>query len=316
MAALASQCMEQVDYSLIASAVVFMAALGILLASFLVVANKYLWVYEDPRIGDVEAMLPATNCGACGQAGCRLFAETLVSGGAAPSECTVSSSEAIEDIADYLGVDAGDTERRLAYLACAGGRHVAYMRSYYSGLESCRAAALVAGGPKGCNWGCIGLGDCEDVCSFDAIRMNSQGLPVVTADICTACGDCVDICPKNLFSIQPVSHRLWVACANLLANDEAEVDCEVACNACGRCAMDSPEGLIDIRNNLAVIDYAKNGLTSPVAIERCPTGAIVWLDEINNVRKGAKARKIIRSKSLPVRQNNKKRSQFKTTRIG
>jgi Na+-translocating ferredoxin:NAD+ oxidoreductase RNF subunit RnfB len=308
--------MEQVDFSLVANAVVFMATLGVLLASFLVVANKYLWVYEDPRIHDIEDMLPATNCGACGKAGCHLFAQSLISGEVTPSECTVSSSDAIDDIADYLGVDAGETEQRLAYLACAGGSHVAYMRSHYSGLESCRAAALVAGGPKGCNWGCIGLGDCADVCTFGSITMDAHGLPVVSADSCTACGDCVDICPKNLFSIQPVSHRLWVACANLLANEEADIDCEVACNACERCAMDSPEGLIDIRNNLAVIDYSKNNLASPVAIERCPTGAIVWLDEINKVRKGTKARKIIRTRSLPVRQNNKRQPQFKRTKIG
>jgi Fe-S-cluster-containing hydrogenase component 2 len=215
----------------------------------------------------------------------------------------VSSKDAIGDIADFLGVDAGNTERRIAYLACAGGSHVAYMRSHYTGIQSCRAASVVAGGPKGCKWGCLGLADCADVCSFKAITMSPQGLPIVDAGLCTACGDCVDICPKDLFSIHPVSHQLWVACANLLANEEAESDCEVACTACGRCAMDSPEGLIAIRNNLAVIDYSKNDLASPVAIERCPTGAIVWLEKANAVRKGVKAKKILRTKSLPVRQN-------------
>jgi RnfABCDGE-type electron transport complex B subunit len=288
---------------MVAQAVAFMAGLGSLLAVMLAVANKYLWVYEDPRIGEVEQLLPSTNCGACGKAGCRNFAEALVAGQITPSACTVSSKDAIDDIADFLGVDAGNTEKRVARLACAGGSHVAYMRSHYSGIKSCRAAAIVAGGPKRCNWGCLGLADCADVCSFKAITMSIQGLPVVDTDLCTACGDCVDICPKDLFSIQPVSHRLWVACANLLANEEAEVDCEVACTACGRCAMDSPEGLIEIRNNLAVIDYSKNELASPVAIERCPTGAIVWLEKANAVRKGVKAKKILRTKSLPVRQN-------------
>lgn len=295
--------MGQIDYSLISSAVVFMSALGILLSAILVVANRFLWVYEDPRIDEVAARLPSTNCGACGKAGCRVFAEALISGDATPADCTVSARDAIDDIADYLGVDAGVTERRIARLACAGGSHVAFMRSHYSGLKSCRAAAVVAGGPKRCNWGCIGLGDCADVCEFRAITMSSQGLPIVSAELCTACGDCVDICPKDLFSIHPESHRLWVACANLLANEEAEADCEVACNGCGRCAMDSPEGLITIRNNLATIDYSKNDLASPVAIERCPTGSIVWLERVNAARKGVHAKKILRTSSLPVRQN-------------
>ncbi len=294
--------MDPANYSLIGSAAAFMTVLGILLAGMLAYANKLFWVFEDPRIQEVEEFLPATNCGACGLAGCHPFAEALIAGTIMPSECTVSSEEATEEIAEYLGVDAGETEKRLAYLACAGGSHVARMRSHYAGMESCRAAAQVAGGPKACAWGCLGLGDCADVCDFGAIVLDRHGLPVVNSDLCSACEDCVDICPKNLFAIHPVSHRLWVACANLIHGERAESDCDVACNACERCVKDSPEGLIEMRHNLAVIDYDKNALASPVAMERCPTGAIVWLDALNGVRKGKDAKPIIRTESLPTRQ--------------
>jgi ferredoxin len=129
--------------------------------------------------------------------------------------------------------------------------------------------------------------------------MNPHGLPEVDEDKCTACGDCVDVCPKHLFSIHPVSHHLWVACANRDDGDEAELHCEVACTACERCAKDSPEGLVSIRENLAMVDYGKNALASKVAIERCPTGAIVWLDK-KRVTKGRDARRVIRRKALPV----------------
>ena len=176
---------------------------------------------------------------------------------------------------------------------------MAYFRAKYEGLKSCRAANLISGGGKGCTWGCLGLGDCEQVCEFDSISMNRYGLPIVNEDSCVACGDCVEICPKDLFSLHPISHRLWVACKSLDEGDEAEADCEVACTGCGRCAADAPEGLITIRENLAVIDYAKNGLASKVAIERCPTGAIVWLDERKGLLKGADARRIIRMEPLP-----------------
>ncbi len=291
------------DFSVIGTATIFMSVLGILLACVLAFANKLLWVFEDPRIQDLEELLPATNCGACGLAGCHPFAEALIDGAITPSECTVSSKEATEEIAEYLGVDAGETEKRIAFLACAGGTHVARMHSQYGGMESCRGAALVAGGPKGCVWGCLGLGDCADVCEFGAMSMGRNGLPVVDAEKCNACGDCVDVCPKNLFSIHPVGHRLWVACANLLHGDDAEEDCEVACNACERCAKDSPDGLIDIRNNLAVINYEKNALASSLAMERCPTGAIVWLDPEKGVLKGKNAKPIIRTESLTIRQS-------------
>jgi ferredoxin len=198
-----------------------------------------------------------------------------------------------------LGVALGDIEKRVARLACAGGKHVAKMRAHYSGMSSCRAAAVAGGGGKSCAWGCLGLGDCADVCDFDAITMDEHGLPVVDMDKCTACGDCVDICPKNLFSIQGVSHKLWMACRNESDPDTAEAACEVACTACGRCVVDGGEGLIRLERNLAVIDYGKNDSAARQAIERCPTGAIIWL-EGNRVSKGKSAKKIIRIEPLPA----------------
>ena len=291
--------MLAIDFTSIAITVAFMSALGVILSGILALASHKLWVYEDPRIDEVEDLLPKTNCGACGTAGCRPFAEALISGELTPANCTVGSEEEIAEIAEYLGVDAGDVVKRVARLACAGGVHVARQRARYEGLESCRAAAMVAGGPKSCTWGCLGLADCEDVCELDAISMDKHGLPVVDTSKCTACEDCVDICPKDLFSIQPVTHRLWVACKNLLRDEEAEAQCEVACTGCEKCAKDAPAGLIHIENNLSRIDYSRNNLASPLAIERCPTGAIVWLDESEGIRKGSKAKRIIREEALP-----------------
>ncbi len=286
----------------VAMAGVFMAILGGALAWLLALANKRLYVYEDPRIGEVEEMLPKSNCGACGTAGCRNFAEQVVAGQIIPAKCTVNSPDMNAYIADFLGVAMGDVEKQVARLACAGGSHVAKQRANYQGLSTCRAAATVSGGGKACAWGCLGLGDCEVSCDFDAIFMDQYGLPVVDADKCTACGDCVEVCPKDLFSLQPVSHKLWVACKSRADGDIAEAQCEVACTACGKCVMDAAPGLIRLDNNLAVIDYVKNPLASPVAIERCPTGAIVWLDG-KAPAKGREAKKIIRKEALPVSAN-------------
>jgi len=275
--------------------IIALAALGgltLLLAIMLIVANRKLYVYEDPRIDVVEEMLPHANCGACGYPGCRPFAEALVSGEALPGKCTVSTDEGRAAIAKYLGVDLGAEEKIVARLACAGGSNVARNRAEYKGIETCQAASLVSGGGKGCFWGCLGYGDCDISCDFDAITMNEFSLPVVDVDKCTACGDCVEACPKDLFSLQPVSHRLWVACKNLEAGNEILEECQVACTACGKCAMDGGD-LISMVHNLPVIDYSKDHDTT-VPIQRCPTGAIVYLDDEVGVIKGHESKKIIR----------------------
>ncbi len=281
------------------AALAFMGGLGIVLAAALAIANRKLHVDEDPRIEEVEGLLPQTNCGACGSPGCRAFAEACVKGDANPGQCTVNTKEMSEYIADMLGVELGQEERKVARLACAGGKHVAKMRAMYRGVDSCRAATVTGGGGKACVWGCLGLGDCVRSCTFDAMYIDQHGLPAVIEDKCVACNDCVVACPLDLFSLQPVSHKLWVACKSLAEGDEALEDCEVACTGCARCAADAPEGLININNNLAVIDYSKNALATPVPTQRCPTGAIVWLEKQRAV-KGAAAKRIIRQDPLPV----------------
>jgi electron transport complex protein RnfB len=276
-------------------AVLTLASLCFVFASLLVVAHRFLHVEEDPRIDAVQQMLPGTNCGACGYPGCLGLSEALVKGDVLPGKCTVMSEDERGAVAEFLGVDAGAEEKVVARLACAGGTNTARNRARYEGLPSCRAAELVAGGGKACFWGCLGLGDCEVVCDFDAIYMNEHGLPVVIEDLCTACGDCVDACPKDLFSLHPVSHRLWVACMNLEQGEAVLEDCEVGCDACSRCAADAP-GVITMVNNLPVVDYEQNHDVR-AAIERCPTGAIVWWDEKTGPVTGRAARRVLRQSS-------------------
>jgi electron transport complex protein RnfB len=258
-------------------AVLILGGVGLVFGVFIAIANKRLWVWEDPRIDIVSQMLPNANCGACGLPGCRAFAEQAVAGKVTPAQCTVSGEAAREQIASYLGVDVGEAVKNVARLLCAGGSDVAGYQAEYRGLPTCAAAAAVAGGGKGCAWGCLGLADCERVCDFDAIHMGDTGLPVVDIDKCTACGDCVEACPKLLFELLPVNAGLLVQCKNLIGGDDALEQCKVACTACGKCVQDAVEGLISVASGVAVVNYDKISLAEPRAVERCPTGAIVWL---------------------------------------
>lgn len=260
------------------AAIGFILMLSVVLAIVLAIANSKLAVYEDPRIDVVEAMLPGANCGGCGLPGCRAFAEGVVKGELTPGKCPVTGSEGATYIANYLGIEAGQEEKKVARLLCAGGTDVALQIGEYEGFSSCRSAAVVTGGPKACAYGCLGLGDCEEACTFDAIYMAPNGLPIVDLDKCTACGDCVRICPKGLFELMPVSRGLIVQCKSLLEGEEAESVCKVACTACGRCVADAPSGLLEMKNNLPVLNMNQLNLQTPIATYRCPTDAIVWVE--------------------------------------
>lgn len=263
--------------TIVLTAAAILAGVGLVFGVLIALANRKLKVWEDPRIDEVAAMLPGANCGACGFPGCRGFAEAAVRGDVKPAGCTVMDAGARADVAAYLGVDAGQASKRVARLLCAGGTDVSTRKAEYRGLESCAAALAVGGGGKGCAWGCLGLADCAVSCTFGAITMNGNGLPVVDVDKCTACNDCVEACPLGLFTLLPLDNHLLVQCRSLLDGEAATAVCSVACNACGRCAADAP-GLIRMERGLAVIDYERIALEDVKATARCPTGAIAWVD--------------------------------------
>lgn len=254
-----------------------LAGVGLVFAVFIALAYQKLRVWEDPRIDAVSAMLPGANCGACGFPGCRGFAEQAVAGKVQVAQCNVIDGGGAASIASFLGVDAGQANKRVARLLCAGGSNVSVTQAEYRGVESCGAAAAVAGGGKGCAWGCIGFGDCAVSCKFGAITMNRFGLPVVDLVKCTACGDCVSACPKNLFEIVPLDQKLLVQCRSLIEGDVALESCTVACTACGKCVMDAPPGVITLDRGVARVHYERNAFADRSAIARCPSGAIVWL---------------------------------------
>lgn len=285
------------------TAVSVVGLLTVLLASLLIVASRKLYVQEDARLEKVEEMLPQNNCGGCGYPSCRMFAEALVAEDVLPGKCTVSSEQERTALATFLDVESGTQIKQVARLACAGGSNVAKNQAIYLGQKTCTDAAQVASGGKRCAWGCIGFGDCEAVCDFSAISMNQHGLPVVDEEKCTACGDCVEVCPKDLFSLQRIDHHLWVICKNQELGDHILDYCQVACTACGRCAADAAANQISMQNNLPVIQHFKNTISSTEiedirVIQRCPTGAIVWISDEGEVEKGKAAKVIIRQSPL------------------
>jgi electron transport complex protein RnfB len=253
--------------------VLTMAILGLLFSIGLAVAYKKLKVEEDPKIEAVNEALPQANCGACGFSGCRAFAEAVVKGKAESNGCPVGGNEVAAEVAEILGVSAGTVLQRVARLHCRGTKEAAASRGLYLGIETCAASHLI-GGNKQCTYGCLGYGDCVLSCQFSAMEMGKDGLPVVIEENCTACGKCVEACPRNLYDLLPIEQNILVYCRSLDSPKSSRKFCNNACIACGICVRACPEQIF-LDNNLAVIrDFKKIDPDKIPAIEKCPTKAI------------------------------------------
>ena len=231
----------------------------------------------------IHDILPGANCGGCGYPGCMGFAAALVKGEVLPTACAPGGDVLAKRVAEILGIEVEAQERRVARVHCGGGCSIVNNRVEYIGLQDCTAATLLGGGPKECEYGCLGMGDCVRSCPFDAIYMNGEMLPVVDPEKCTGCGNCVMACPTKLISLVPVSSRVHVLCRSLDKGAVVRKICRVGCIACNKCNKICPVGkepeekAIIVRNQVAEIDYntcTSCGLCATV----CPTQTIV--DEV------------------------------------
>ena len=255
-------------YSLIS-----MGGLGALLAAGLGFASRAFHVERDERIDEVEEVLPSANCGACGYAGCSSFAEAVVKGDAEVTGCPVGGEEVAEKIAQILGEDSSSSESKVARVLCRGGNKETKKRSEYQGIESCKAADSINAGIKECQYSCLGYGDCVDVCPFDAITMNENGLPEIDPEKCTGCGKCVEACPKNIIRLYPITKKNHIECSSPESAKVVSKICEVGCIGCSMCVKACPVDAISMEGDLAVIDYDKC-INCGLCEEKCPTSAI------------------------------------------
>ena len=259
-------------------AVVSLSAIGIASGVILYFVAQKFMVIEDPNIDLVEEATPSANCGGCGYAGCRNFAEEIVkSGNLDGFNCPVGGSETMSKIANILGLEADESDRQIAVIRCSGSRENAPKKINYDGPATCAFAHNLYAGESGCPYGCLGLGDCVASCKFDAMYMDEKtGLPVVIEENCVACGACVEACPRDIIELRnqgKKSRRIFVSCINEEKGGVARKNCSVACIGCGKCEKECKFDAITIENNLAYIDYEKCKLCRK-CVPVCPTNAI------------------------------------------
>ncbi len=266
----------------ILTAVIVLGGIALVSAVILYVCSKKFAVHEDPRIGQVSAILPGANCGGCGYPGCAGMASALVKGADAGSIeglfCPVGGSDVMGQVADLLGMAVANSEPKVAVVRCNGTCELRQRIAVYDGLKTCSAVNSCGAGETGCGYGCLGCGDCVNACSFGAIVMNPEtGLPEVDEDKCTACGACVKACPRHIIELRKKgikNRRVYVRCVNKDKGAIAMKTCKAACIGCGKCEKECKFDAITIENNLSYIDPEKCRLCRK-CVEACPTHAIV-----------------------------------------
>ncbi|HSO20179.1 MAG TPA: (Fe-S)-binding protein [Desulfosarcina sp.] len=208
-------------------AIILMGGLGLVVGIGLALASKIFYVYVDPKVVAIDDVLPGANCGGCGMPGCSANAEAIVAGKASPNSCVAAGDDVALAIAGILGVSVEAKEPDIALPGCTYGVADADVKYRYDGLNDCRAVALLSGGMKVCNIGCLGLGTCAAACPFNAIVMGPKGLPVVDEVKCTGCGTCERICPKNIITLSSVTRRILKE----YTTEDCTTPCQRACPA-------------------------------------------------------------------------------------
>lgn len=259
-----------------------LSILGVISALILFFIAQKFKVIEDPRIDMISEILPAANCGGCGYAGCRNFAESIVKNESLDNMfCPVGGNDLLKLIGPIIGKDAVEKDPLIAVLRCNGTLVHAPIKTSYEGISSCFFMHSLHSGDNGCPHGCLSGGDCVEACTFGAMFMDSEtGLPVIVHDKCVACGACVKACPRKIIELRPKGkkdRRIFVSCVNKEKGAIAKKNCEVACIGCGKCVKECKFEAISMENNLAYIHAEKCTLCRK-CVAVCPTNAI-W--EVN-----------------------------------
>jgi len=248
---------------------------GVALAS----AARRFHVPVNPVVEEVSENLPSANCGACGFAGCAVYAEKVVEDPQVPpSLCAPGGEEIAVEIGSLTGKAVGEMRDEVAMLRCFGTNSLAKQQAEYDGVRTCSAAVLAFGGPKSCKFGCIGLGDCVRVCRFDAMQIGDSGIVEIDFDKCTGCAVCVDACPKEVLAMYPREHRVVLSCLTADRGKAVKDVCQVGCIQCQLCIKECPADAISLVNGAINIDHETCKAYGPgcgeVCVNVCPTEII------------------------------------------
>ncbi len=251
--------------------------MGLIFGVVLAYASKKFAYEKDPLVESIMDALPGINCGSCGYPKCEAIAAAVVAKEAPVGGCVVGGTHVAQRVAGILGVDVYERVRKHAKVLCQGGSDRAMNKYIYNGVRDCTIAVRLGGGPKGCRYGCLGMGTCVRACAFDAIHINDKNISVVDSLKCTSCGMCVKACPKKIIALVPSDMKAHVLCMSKERGKKVSENCKIGCIACKLCVKACKYDAIVFTDNLARIDYEKC-VNCMACVRACPTGAIQGLE--------------------------------------
>ena len=236
-------------------AIVVVVVLGLAGGVILVLASKFMAVYEDPRIAQVTECLAGANCGGCGYAGCADYAKAIVENGAPTFKCAPGGDKTADAINTIMGNATDDRPSLRATVICAGGENCGKRFDYQASRPALLRPPLRAAQGALRLW-LPGSGRLHRALQVDAIHV-INGVAVVDRKKCTGCTACTVTCPRHVIQMKPIAPQPAVMCSN---KDKARLvnkTCKVGCIACGLCVRNCPNQAIFLKDNVAVIDYTK-----------------------------------------------------------
>ena len=143
-------------------------------------------VEGDPIAEQIDHLLPQSQCGQCGYAGCRPYAEAIAAGEVEINKCAPGGEAVMLALADLLGRDPAPLDA-----AIAGEKP-----KLVSVIDEAR---------------CIGCTLCLQACPVDAILGAAKHMHTVIASECTGCELCLPPCPVECIAMLPLpkTQRTW-----------------------------------------------------------------------------------------------------------
>jgi electron transport complex protein RnfB len=255
-------------------AILSLGGLGFLLSLVLAVAYAKLGIKLSQKEKQILDSLPGANCGACGFPGCEGYAQALIEEKADIGACPVGGKELVDELSKIMGVEGVEVEPKSAVVRCQGSMTHTYERFNYIGIKNCLGSDLMAKGYKSCVYGCLGFGDCVEVCKFGAIKIGKNGLPVIDEKNCTGCGKCVEVCPRKIIELIPATQKIYVGCSSPLPVKLIKKSCKTGCISCRVCEKNCPYEAIKVKEGVARIHFERCE-NCGICIYKCPTHIVI-----------------------------------------